>query len=290
MGILDALFGGAQGATSVLAGTMQGKANLRAQQAAEAKAKDEAARRQQMDAMVLALQGSQIKRNEAQALPKPEVQKPNGWTVNGHMYDNEDAALGATKKFAGAGRAPKAPGTGARQGPPAQKGPPAPKVNATQQSKLAQVEPMRQSLENYASIVTNFMKLPAAVRAAAMAGLGHQDELGKVEAAQKGVLLDLKNVAQLGVLSAQDEQIVNGLIGDPTSMKALFRDPQYVLSRLNEARGYIQRKAAGLGAGTEVVGGKDIARNWQERATQLRESGMDNESVMLKLKEEGFIH
>jgi hypothetical protein len=124
--------------------------------------------------------------------------------------------------------------------------------------RIHEIQPAFDALNNYGELVKEFMGLDPLDRAKAVAGRGNQGLLGRVEAAQKTVLLQMKNLAELGVLTGPDVGIIEGMIGNPTSLKSLIRDPEYVTSRLPEARKLIEGKSRAFQPQQSTTGGARV--------------------------------
>lgn len=177
---------------------------------------------------------------------------PSGYTVQGRDFgDDLEGAANASKAFADAGRAPTV----------APMVVPKPNPNA---DEIADAGAARLSLDNFGALTAEFMALSPAKRTAAVAGLGHQDLVGRIESASSATLLEVKALAKLGVLSEQDTKIVTDLIGDPLDGRSLMRSPKYVTAKLAEAQAFLDRKLGALGGGNAPArpldsGGTDLA-------------------------------
>lgn len=96
------------------------------------------------------------------------------------------------------------------------------------------------ALDNYQRLTNDFMRGGWGHRViASMGGPAGGAQVGALEAAQKAALLRIKDLAELGALQEGDLRLMTGLIGDPTSLRALLRDPKYTTSKLGEARKYL---------------------------------------------------
>lgn len=108
-------------------------------------------------------------------------------------------------------------------------------------TRASAISAAMQSLDNYSELLGDFMSLPAPQRALMAAGGGDQAMLGRVEAAQYNTMLQLKEAARLGALTGPDMRILEGMIGNPSGLRALIRKSDYTTSKLPEAAKYLRQ-------------------------------------------------
>lgn len=122
------------------------------------------------------------------------------------------------------------------------------KLPTAAQTAISSVSGIKQSITNYRSLVNDYLAESAGKRALGqfgVSGAGLDAKLGALQAAQGGLQLQIKNLAQLGQISAGDQGFLNSLVGEATSKQALYRDPSYVTSRIDELEKYIGNLTSG---------------------------------------------
>lgn len=190
------------------------------------------------------------------------------------------------------------------------------------QQALTQVGPVLSALDRYEQAARQYMTHNPVGRVAGAFGLpsGMDREIGQLQSMQSAVLLSIKNLAELGVLNGPDQQIVTDMIGDPLSMQASIRNPEFTLARIAEARRFIEDKVNAISsmygveppasgpagappAATPAQTGVGPLRTgyqpmsgptpnkpaWQRRADELKASGMSPDEIAATLRQEGLV-
>ena len=100
------------------------------------------------------------------------------------------------------------------------------------------------ALANYEGLARRYFEVPRAGRAlsnmGAPAGQATDALAGQLQSAQRALMMELKELANLGVLNGPDLELMQQMIGDPTTMTSVVRDPEYTLQRIGEARRFIE--------------------------------------------------
>lgn len=107
------------------------------------------------------------------------------------------------------------------------------------------------ALGRYEDLTKSFMQRSPLQRAAGSIGGGGGSS--EVEAARNALMFEIKTMAGLGQLSGGDMEMMNELVGNPTSLRSAARDPQDALARIQQARKYLEDKAGG-GAAPAAAG------------------------------------
>lgn len=118
-------------------------------------------------------------------------------------------------------------------------------LTATQQTAQNNANAAMSALDNYENIVQGYLSQGGGERALQRLGTGNRELVGQVESARNALLLEIKNMAQLGQLSGGDVEIVNQMVGDPVTWGSVVTGGGDTLARLAEARKYIQNRAGG---------------------------------------------
>lgn len=105
-------------------------------------------------------------------------------------------------------------------------------ITTDQRNKLASA---RVAHGNIASLMDRMKTMVQQGGTAILPG-ERNSQLGSMHTA---ILMEMKNLLELGVLNGNDEELIRRMIPDPTSMSSLVKDP---LIGLAEARGYIDTK------------------------------------------------
>lgn len=114
------------------------------------------------------------------------------------------------------------------------------KLPVTAQSAIVAAQGAKSALDNYKALATDYLGRNPLSRAAGKMGVGGAvGAAGQLESAKYALKLQLKELAALGALSGPDMEIVDEMIGDPTSWRALGRDASYVTSRFDEVQKFI---------------------------------------------------
>jgi hypothetical protein len=100
----------------------------------------------------------------------------------------------------------------------------------------------------YKQTVEDWHKLDRPSRLSAIAGFGHQEELGAVRSAQRQLMGQIRALFFPGPLSRADERIINDIVGQPASIDAVRRDPSYIDSKLMQVEGLLEQKRLDLEA------------------------------------------
>ena len=74
-------------------------------------------------------------------------------------------------------------------------------------------------------------------------GLGQegQELVARIEALKSQLVLDLKEVGNLGVLAGPDMDLLDDIVGEITSAGALMRSPEYTFAKLREVQNFITK-------------------------------------------------
>lgn len=109
------------------------------------------------------------------------------------------------------------------------------------QNALVAGDATQAALDNYGQIVREYMgKGPVSRFGSAIGIPGQNDEdVGRIEAAQRTFMLNAKELANLGVLNGPDMGILTDIIGDPLTIKSAMWSPQYTLAKLSQAQQFI---------------------------------------------------
>lgn len=138
----------------------------------------------------------------------------------------------------------------------------------TAQSAVVSAQAVRSAIDRYEELAKDYMSRDRGDRLAGQVGIPSEDrdqQIGQMESAQTALVMELKNLAGLGVLNAMDLPKLEEMIGDPTSFSAVSRDPQFVLSRIPELRRFVDEKVRSFerSYGIKVPGG--TSSNSRER-------------------------
>jgi hypothetical protein len=113
------------------------------------------------------------------------------------------------------------------------------------QSGIVGAQGVRSALDRFEGFAKQWLEIPAAKRAVSQIGVPNKEMdtlLGNMESTRQELVLNLKNLAELGVLAGPDMEIMDKMIGDPTSKESLVRDPEYMLTRIERVRDYVNGK------------------------------------------------
>jgi hypothetical protein len=106
------------------------------------------------------------------------------------------------------------------------------------------------SIGRYRTATEAFLKRPAAARALSGAGMPSGKDMDTatagVESLREEVSLQLKELFNLGVLNGPDMEILQRFLGDATSLSAAARDPSYTLTKIENARAFIEGKLSAI--------------------------------------------
>lgn len=119
------------------------------------------------------------------------------------------------------------------------------KLPVAVQSGIVGAQTVRDALDRFEGYAKDWYKLPASSRAKGQVGVPDANRdmaLGNLKSVRQEVLLNIKNLAELGVLGGPDVGIVDNMMGDPTSTEALYRSPDYMLTRISRVRDFIDSK------------------------------------------------
>lgn len=122
-------------------------------------------------------------------------------------------------------------------------------ITTDQRNKLASAR------QAHASIVAGMDRLkelttaPGAGMTASGATILPSDVNDRMRSAHTGILMEMKNLMELGVLNGNDQDLIERMIPDPTSWSSMTRNP---MAGLDEARRYIDQK---LQSAEQVYGG-----------------------------------
>lgn len=114
------------------------------------------------------------------------------------------------------------------------------------QRQITQIGPAYSSLDRFEQLSKDYLSSSPVKRGLSKLALGTPAKEAEIQAAQRGVLLSVKELANLGVLAGPDLEIVESLIGNPTNPRELFRDPQGTLNRIGQARKFLDDKVGSL--------------------------------------------
>jgi hypothetical protein len=115
------------------------------------------------------------------------------------------------------------------------------------QSGIVGAQGARDAIDRYEGYAKQWLALPVAQRAVGQLGVPNTERdtlLGNIESSQQEMVLTMKNLAELGVLTGPDMDILTKMIGDPASKEALYRSPEYMLTRIERVREYIDDKVS----------------------------------------------
>lgn len=206
---------------------------------------------------------------------------PVNWTYDAERGIQINPETGQVRQLPGV--SPK--GTGATGGIPG-----VDKLPTTAQSAISSIQGVRDSIGNYRALVDDYLKVPALTRAKAQMGVpgtGLDAKLGALQAAQAGLQLQIKNLAQLGQISSGDQAFLNNLVGTATSKSALYRDPGYITSRIDELQKYIDTAVSGYEGtyGVKIPGGApQKAASPDTDIDAMIRAGMSDEEIARKLR------
>jgi hypothetical protein len=113
------------------------------------------------------------------------------------------------------------------------------------QSGIVGAQGARDALNRFEGYAKEWLGRSKGDRAMGQAGVPDQERdvtLGNIESSRQELVLTLKNLAELGVLAGPDMEILDKMIGDPTSKEALVRSPDYALTRIKRVREYVDNK------------------------------------------------
>jgi hypothetical protein len=113
------------------------------------------------------------------------------------------------------------------------------------QSGIVGAQGVRSALDRFEGFAKQWLEIPAAKRAVSQIGVPNREMdtlLGNMESTRQELVLNLKNLAELGVLAGPDMEIMDKMIGNPTSKESLVRDPEYMLTRIERVRDYVNGK------------------------------------------------
>lgn len=123
------------------------------------------------------------------------------------------------------------------------------KLPADQQRAVANAGPALASLDAYEQAAKSYLARSPMNRALGNMRVPNADRdaaIGQIQSMQRAVLVNIKELAGLGVLAGPDMEIVEDMIGDPTAVGSLTRDPEYTLSRIREARQFLNDRIGGI--------------------------------------------
>lgn len=131
------------------------------------------------------------------------------------------------------------------------------KLPTAVQAQVVGAGPALVALDRFEEAATAYLARPRRDRM--MGALGKPDAerdaaIGQLESIQQTVMLQVRSLAELGVLAGPDLQILTDMIGDPLSNGALLRDPAYTLNRIQEARQFINDKLKSIRSNYELGG------------------------------------